>query len=149
MMSLWYAAALLLLATIAGGCDENLASLAGPTPNLTPTLSSIEQEIFNASDSSGRPACTSCHTDAGGRVPPTGMVLLPGRAYDSIVNAPSRNKPGAIKVIPGDPENSYLIHKLEGRSDIVGVRMPQRGPFLTDGQVAIIKRWIQLGARRD
>lgn len=149
MMSLWYAAALLLLATMASGCDENLSSIAGPTPNLTPTLSSIEREIFNTTDSSGRAACTNCHTDAGGRVPPTGMVLLPGRAYDFLVNVPARNKPGAIRIIPGDPENSYLIHKLEVRTDIVGVRMPQRGPYLTDGQISIIKRWIQLGARRD
>ena len=59
MMSLWYAAALLLLATLASGCDENLESIAGPTPNLTPTFSSIERDIFNASDSSGRAACTN------------------------------------------------------------------------------------------
>ena len=149
MMSPWYAAALLLLATLASGCDENLESIAGPTPNLTPTFSSIEREIFNASDSSGRAASTNCHTDAGGRNPPTGMVLLTGRAYDAIVNVPARNKPGAIRIIPGDPENSYFIHKLEDRTDIVGVRMPQRGPYLTDGQISIIKRWVQLGARRD
>lgn len=148
MMSIGYAAALLLLATLASGCDENLASIAGPTPNLTPTFSSIERDIFNTTDSSGRAACTNCHTDAG-RTPPAGMVLLTGRAYDSIVNVPARNNPGAIRIIPGDPVNSYFIHKLEDRTDIVGVRMPQRGPYLTDGQIAIIKRWVELGARRD
>ena len=57
---------------------------------------------------------------------------------------------GAIRVVPGDPENSYLIHKLEGRPGIVGVRMPQIGPpYLTDGQILVIKRWIELGARND
>ncbi len=49
----------------------------------------------------------------------------------------------------GDPDNSYLLHKLETRTDIIGVRMPQRGPYLSDGQIAIIRRWIELGARRD
>ena len=49
-------------------------------------------------------------------------------------------------MIPGDPENSYLIHKLEGRSTIAGVRMPTNGPFLTDGQVLVIRRWIEIGA---
>ena len=45
-------------------------------------------------------------------------------------------KAGAIRVIPGDPENSYLIHKLDGRQSIVGQRMPRTtGPFLTDGQI--------------
>ena len=64
------------------------------------------------------------------------------------VGVASRQKAGAVRVVPGDPANSYLIQKIEGRSDISGVRMPIRGPYLTDGQVAIIKRWIELGARR-
>ena len=51
---------------------------------------------------------------------------------------------------PGDPENSYLIHKLEGRSGIVGRQMPFSGPpFLTNGQILVIKRWIEQGAKND
>ncbi len=142
---------IVLAGAMAGiSCDEKLSSIAGPTPNLEPTLSSIEREIFNTTDSRGRQACTNCHTDAGGRVPPVGMVLLPGRAYDFIVNVAARGKPGAIRIIPGDPENSYLVHKIEGRPDIAGLRMPRSGPpYLTDGQILIIRRWIELGARRD
>ena len=46
--------------------------------------------------------------------------------------------------------NSYLVHKVEGLSDIVGVRMPFSGPpYLTDGQILILKRWIAVGAPRD
>ena len=48
--------------------------------------------------------------------------------------------------IPGDPENSYLIHKLEGRSTIAGVRMPLNGPYLEAGQILVIRRWIEIGA---
>ena len=58
-------------------------------------------------------------------------------------------KAGLPRVAAGDPENSYLLHKLEGRTDIIGGRMPNRGPYLSDGQLAIIRRWIELGARRD
>jgi hypothetical protein len=59
-------------------------------------------------------------------------------------------KAGAVLVVPGSPDESYMIHKLEGRSDIVGQRMPRTtGPFLTDGQVSIIRRWIELGAQND
>ena len=61
----------------------------------------------------------------------------------------SRGNPGAVRVIAGDPENSYLIHKLEGRSGIVGARMPLLGPYLTDGQIVVIRRWIETGARND
>lgn len=130
-------------------CDENLSDVAGPTPNLEPTLSSIQREIFNQTDSSGRLACTQCHTD-NGRTPSAGLVLLEGRSYGALVGVAASGKPGAVRVIPGDPDNSYLLHKLEGRSDIVGQRMPRgNGPFLTEGQISIIRRWIELGARND
>jgi hypothetical protein len=137
------------LAIFAAGCDEKLADVAGPTPNLQPTFSSIQREIFNTADSRGRVACTQCH-NAGGRSFTANLSLAEGVSYGDLVNVASRNKPGAIRVIPGDPENSYLIHKLEGRSGIVGDRMPRTGGvFLTDGQISIIKRWIELGARND
>ena len=139
------AGVLLALGAASAGCDEKLEDLTGPTPNLQPTLSSIQREIFDTTDSAGRQACTNCHTDAG-RTPPAGMVLRAGAAYNSLVGAASSGKPGAIRVIPGDPENSYLIHKLEGRADIAGTRMPRGNSFLTEGQILVIKRWIQLGA---
>jgi len=151
MMSLRYTVALLpLLATMASGCDENLSTIAGPTPNLTPTFSSIQHEILETTDSAGRLGCTQCHSDAGGRTPSGGLNLRTQVAHANLVGVPSRGKPGAIRVIAGDPENSYLIHKLEGRADILGVRMPRgNGPFLTEGQIRILKRWIELGARND
>jgi hypothetical protein len=124
-------------------CDEKLSDIAGPTPNLEPTFSSIQQHIFNAPDSTGRPACTSCHNLE--RLSGT-MNLREGAAYASLVSVPSTRKPGAIRVIPGDPDGSYLIQKLEGVPEIVGDRMPQRGPFLTSGQILIIRRWIEIGA---
>lgn len=129
------------------GCDEKLSDLTGPTPNLQPTLTSIQREIFDTTDSSGRQACITCHANVGGRGPAAGMNLTQGSSYAALVGVPSLLKPGAIRVIPGDPEGSYLIHKLEGRSDIVGVRMPRgNGPFLTDGQIEVLKRWIAVGA---
>jgi hypothetical protein len=70
-------------------------------------------------------------------------------AYDSIVRASSSRKPGAVRIVPGDPDASYLVQKVEGASGIVGVRMPQGGPYLSDGQILILRRWIQLGAPRN
>jgi cytochrome c553 len=144
------AAALVIAATLAGAaCDEKLSDVAGPTPNLTPSFASIQQEIFNTTDSSGRLACIGCHTD-NGRTPAGGLVLLEGRSYQALVSQPSRLKAGAILVVPGDPNASYLIHKLEGAADITGSRMPRgTGPFLTSGQMQIIRRWIELGAKND
>jgi hypothetical protein len=136
---------LAVTATLAA-CDESLSSLAGPTPSLTPTFASIQHEIFEAADSAGRAACVQCHTSTG-RVPTGGMNLNHDVAYNQLVNFPVREKPGAIRVIPGDPDNSYLIQKLEGATGIAGRRMPFTGPpYLTDGQILIIRRWITLGA---
>ena len=127
-------------------CDEDLSSITGPTPNLEPTFSSIQTNIFNMTDSSGRLACIQCHTDAG-RTPSGNLVLLEGRSYQQLVGRGSTGKPGATLVIPGDAENSYIIHKLEGRADIVGQRMPRgNGPFLTEGQTLVIRQWIKDGA---
>jgi hypothetical protein len=130
------------------GCDEKLSTVAGPTPNLEPTFASIQTDIFQASDSQGRTSCTQCHTSTG-RNPSGGFDLNPDVAYTNLVNAPVREKAGAIRVIPGDPDNSYLVQKLEGAAGITGRRMPFNGPpYLTDGQIKIIRRWIQIGAPR-
>ena len=50
------------------------------------------------------------------------------------------------RVAPGDPDNSYLIRKLEGDAGIVGSRMPQGGPFLDQATTDQIRQWIADGA---
>ena len=70
--------------------------------------------------------------------------------FAALANTISRGKPGARLVIPGDPDGSYLVQKLEGRTGIVGERMPRTGgPYLTAGQMTILKRWIANGAKND
>jgi hypothetical protein len=142
-------AAVIATACAGWSCDEKLSTIGGPTPSLEPTFASIQREVFEATDSAGRTACTQCHSSTG-RTPSGGMNLNHDTAYDQLVNMPVRGKPGAIRVIPGDPENSYLIQKLEGAPSIVGRRMPNNGPpYLSDGQILILKRWIAIGAPRN
>jgi len=130
-------------------CDEKLSSVAGPTPNLEPTFSSIQHDIFESTDSSGRTPCMNCHTNVG-RNPSGGLNLAHDVAYDQLVNVVSPRLAGAVRVVPGDVNKSYLLEKLEGSPGIVGARMPQNGPpYLTDGQISIIRRWIELGAQRN
>jgi hypothetical protein len=139
----------LAAATMAiAGCDQKLSDVAGPTPNLEPTFASIQRDIFSATDSSGRTSCVTCHTDQG-RTPAAGLVLLDGRAYGALVGVASTRKPGAVRVTAGDPSASFLMDKLTGGAGIVGNRMPLNGPYLSDGQIRIIRRWIELGAKND
>ncbi|WP_239491168.1 hypothetical protein [Luteitalea sp. TBR-22] len=137
------------LLAFASGCDEKLSDIAGPSPGLTPTYSSISQNIFTSTDASGRTACTQCHTNQG-RTPAANLNLTTEAGYAQLVNVASVQKPGAVRVIPGDADNSYLVQKLEGTPGIIGQRMPRNaGPFLTEGQMLIIRRWINQGAQNN
>jgi hypothetical protein len=144
------AAAGLLVVALCGAsaCDESLKDVTGPSPNLQPTFASIRSEILETTDLAGRTSCITCHTDQGRA--PSGNLNMRGDPYASLVNVASRQKTGAILIIPGDPDGSYLIQKLEGRSDITGLRMPRNGPpYLTPGQILVIRRWIEIGAPHD
>jgi hypothetical protein len=119
------------------GCDEKLRDVTGPTPDLAVSFASIQAQIFESTDAAGRAACVNCH--APGRPAAAILNLSSSAAYTSLVNRPSQFKPGAVLVIPGDPDNSW--------SGIVGERMPRTfGPFLTDGQMLVVRRWIRDGA---
>src|SRR4029434_1638205 len=140
---------LLVAAAVFAGtaaCDEALSDLTGPTHNLERTFITIQQEILNTADSSGRPACTNCHN---------GNPFVPGNftganAYAALVGARSVEKPSLLRVAPGEPDSSYMVHKLEGGPDIVGERMPRGGgPFLTGGRMLVIRRWIAEGAQNN
>jgi len=139
--------ALCTAALAAASCDEPLRDLTGPTPNLVPTFDSIRTGILQTTDSAGRASCVTCHTTAGR--PFTAGLDLSVDAYTALVNVVSTQRRDLMLVMPGNPTASYLIHKLEGRSGIVGLRMPQSGPpHLTPGQIDVIKRWIEIGAPR-
>lgn len=145
----FFSSMLLGMACIAlAACDEKLSTIAGPTPGLEPTFASIQSDIFQTTDSAGRTRCLQCHTSTG-RNPAGGLNLNPEGAYEQLVNAPSTGKPGAVRVVPGNPDASYVVQKLEGTAGIAGRRMPTTGPpFLTDGQIKIVRRWIAIGAPR-
>ena len=128
----------LLLAMAAGACSDS--SPTTPTPTSTaPTLSMIQTQIFD-------PGCAPCHTDVG-RTPAGGLNLRPGSAFAGLVNVASSAQAGAIRVVPGNVNNSYLLRKLEAGATITGLRMPRNGPpYLSDPQVQMIRDWIAAGA---
>jgi mono/diheme cytochrome c family protein len=135
----WLIGVAIALAGIGAACGDD--SPTAPT-NTAPTVTfstQIQQQIFN-------PACVACHTDEG-RTPASGLNLRSGVSHAQLVGVASVGKAGAVRVIAGNPSGSYLIQKLEGASDIVGLRMPRNGPpFLTTEQIALIRQWIQNGA---
>ena len=132
---------IVVLIGLASACGND--SPSSPTANVTSNTvtfsTQIQQQILN-------PACVACHTDEG-RTPASGLNLRSGVSHAQLVGVASVGKAGAIRVIAGNASGSYLIQKLEGASDIVGLRMPRNGPpYLTTEQVALIRQWITNGA---
>ena len=106
-----------------------------PAGELTHTLSSIQSFVFN-------PSCVAHHGEDAAEA---GLNLAEGHSFDNLVNV--RSTQVALDLVrPGDAENSYLVHKLDGRAGIVGERMPVGGPFLTATEIDVIKEWINEGA---
>lgn len=110
-------------------------------PQLTAMFSSIQTNVFT-------PTCATsgCHAGAGA---PQGLRLDAANSYGLLVNVPSSEDPAFLRVNPGDPDNSYLIQKLEGTAS-VGARMPAGGAAaLPQADIDVIRQWITDGALDD
>ena len=89
--------------------------------------------------------CVSCHV-TGEEL--GGLGLAPSLAYEQLVNADSQQS-SMVRVKPGAPDDSYLLHKLTGThldQGGTGTRMPQGLPPLADAQIDLISQWIAQGA---
>jgi hypothetical protein len=120
----------------AGGDFEATFSVVA----LEPTLQSIQDNIFT-------PTCSNsgCHAGPTSGVLPSGMDLTSAAAsFDSLVGVASIQQPGLDRVAPGDPDASYLIHKLEGTGS--EERMPFGGPYFEQGTIDTIRQWVTDGA---
>ncbi|MCH8072914.1 MAG: CHRD domain-containing protein [Proteobacteria bacterium] len=104
------------------------------------TLTQIQAQVFG-------PTCSvsGCHS-GGGAALPTVMNLTSAQAsFDNLVNVPSIQVGSIDRIEPGDPDNSYLIRKIEGTA-AVGDRMPFGGPFLDPATINMIRQWVSDGA---
>jgi len=95
--------------------------------------------------------CAPCHTSGSGfpAADPMAEFGDPDAAYELLVGHPAAEAPGLNRVEPGDAENSYLIHKLEGSHLDVGGsggQMPDGGPYLDDATIAAVREWVEAGA---
>ena len=123
----------------AGGDFEVTFTLMTATSG--PTLDDIQASVFT-------PTCAGCHSGPTGNTLPSGMDLSSADAsFAALVGVSSIQQPAILRVAAGDPDNSYLIQKLEGTA-ATGQRMPAGGPFLDQAVVDDIRQWISDGANR-
>lgn len=140
----------LVLAIALGGCGggsgEGLDANGRPLEEgggsdggaLMPTFASIQAKVFT-------PVCTGCHAGANA---PAGLRLDAASSFGQLVGVASAEMPALQRVNPGNPNASYLIHKLEG-SAAVGARMPLGGPYLDEATISVIRQWIAAGAPQE
>ncbi len=67
----------------------------------------------------------------------------------NLVNVPSTQVPSVMRVVPGDPEHSYLYWKVTGDPRIDGGRMPLMAPPLGATDRELLRGWIEAGAPRN
>jgi hypothetical protein len=98
------------------------------------TLGQLQTQIFNG--------CSGCHSGPTSGNLPSGMNLSSANnSFNALVNVASIQVGSLNRVTPGDPDNSYLVQKLEGTA-AVGGRMPQGGPFLNQATIDMLRQWI-------
>ncbi len=92
--------------------------------------------------------CAACHLtgeEAGG------MALHPRAAYATLVGVKSAESP-LLRIKPGAPDESYLVHKIQGTQAGAGgggLRMPADGEPLAAAEIAMIRAWVAAGAQND
>lgn len=125
-----------------GGDFVATFTLAAPAPAPAgPTLDEIQSSVFT-------PICSGCHTGPMGESLPGGMDLTNADAsFANLVGVPSIEVPELSRVEAGDPDNSYLVHKIEGTAS-EGAQMPLGGPPLDQALIDDIRQWIADGAAR-
>lgn len=88
------------------------------------------------------PICTVCHAGANA---PLGLRLDADNSYLMLVGVPSVEVPSLLRVDPGNPDDSYLVQKIEGTA-AVGAQMPLGGPSLPVDSMQLVRQWIRDGA---
>jgi Big-like domain-containing protein len=153
------ALALLILAGGLSACDvetykDEVAKFVGNNPpappppppppppgaSFGPVFSEIQSNVFT-------PDCATsgCHIGGGA---PQGLQLDAANSYASMVGVAS-NQDAAIELVnPGNPDNSYLIQKLEGTA-ATGAQMPLNAAALPQADIDVIRQWISDGAIDD
>jgi Bacterial Ig-like domain len=145
LLDLFKCWAVFLLAGCAAGCAGNGEGLdqngqpispGAPSGPITADFQSIQDNVFT-------PICAQCHIGASA---PEGLQLDEEHSYNLLVGVPSVEQPSLLRVKAGDPDNSYMVHKIEGVAGISGGRMPLGESPLPQATIDAIRQWIANGA---
>ncbi|MEZ4699056.1 MAG: hypothetical protein R2834_01900 [Rhodothermales bacterium] len=133
---------IVLLALVSLRCEHAQPFEPEPLPQA-PALADIQTSVFSVSC-----AVQGCHAGANAIM---GLDLSEGLSHANIVNVPSVESPDLMLVKPGDPDNSYLVAKIEGSALVKAgtFRMPLGREPLSDDVIQAVREWIEAGAKND
>jgi hypothetical protein len=109
---------------------------SGGTGSVTADFQSIQDNVFT-------PICSPCHSGASA---PQGLMLDAAHSYNLLVGVKSSEVPTLDRVQPGQPDQSYIVLKIEGAAGIVGSQMPLHETPLPQTTINAIRQWITNGA---
>lgn len=121
------------MAVVLTGCA---ASLSNPEDFIDGGTAPKSAEMILA-DSCGIGGCHDDITTA------QGLDLVTPPVEDSVVDQPATAAgcESRTLVVAGDPNNSYLLDKIEAAFGICGDPMPQLGS-LSENEMEILRQWI-------
>ena len=120
----------------AGAVDDPLVF---DEPAAAGSLEELQRDIIQERCSGERGLCHN------GQFEPN--LSTTANTYAWMVQRPSIENFDKLRVMPGDPDNSFLIDKLRNRD--VGTQMPLGAEPLTEDEIARFETWINDGALRD
>src|SRR5262245_23707673 len=123
-----YVVPLFCCALAACGSGDGFVGSGGTVGGLEPNFNSIQANVFDQ-------YCVHCHSGANA---PVGLRLDAANSYASLVGVPSGERPGVLRVAPGNANNSYIIQKLEGTG--AGERMPAGLPALPQSDINVVRQ---------
>ncbi len=141
------AVVLVTAAAVAAACSD-------AAPAEPPTFQDVVEQVLTKKCTFGQ--CHSTTTAA------ASLDLSPARACETLVNQPSCLFPDRMRVVPGQPENSFFFHKLTGQgleqvptsncgsdssnTTVTNLLMPYGASELPDDELQLVHGWIAAGA---
>lgn len=131
--------------TVVDPDTDTVQETVNPSCTIQPTLSDLNDKYFSK-------ACTfgGCHDSSSVE---GGLNLEANNLHAELVNvaaADGKAGPrGKLRVVPGDPDNSFFLQKLEGTmARDEGNLMPDGAdePIDPNCRIAMVRKWITDGA---